>query len=402
MREEELLKEKLSYLSTLNELDARHYVALWAMELGWGGISRVREFTGKSMDTIRKGILEIETRSISPLRKQGRLRKEGGGRKKIVFKYPEVKKRIESILEETTAGDPMSALRWTNKSTYAIADELSLYGKKVSADTVQRIIRQQGYSLQSNVKSKESGSSEERDSQFQYINSQVKLFAKRKNPVISVDTKKKELVGNFKNAGKRWLKKGEAKMVNIYDFAYLSQGKAIPYGIYELLRNNGFVNVGMSHDTSEFAVESIRKWWKHIGKENYPKASALLICADGGGSNASRSKLWKYHLQKLANETQLQIVVCHYPPGTSKWNKIEHKMFSFISMNWRGKPLTSYELIINLIRNTTTKNGLKISAKIDTKIYKKGQKISEEDFQNIHLKSHKVNPQWNYTISEIS
>lgn len=397
----QLLKMKLAYLSTLNELDARHYVALWAMELGWGGVSEVHKLTGKSMDTIRKGINEVGSRSISVLKKHGRLRKEGGGRKKIVFKDPTMKKKIDDILEETTAGDPMSALRWTNKSTYAIANELSSSGKKISEDTVQRFVRQQGYSLQLNVKSKESGSSEERDSQFRYINTRVKYFARRVLPIISVDTKKKELVGNFKNQGRRWLKKGEAEMVNIYDFEYLSKGKAIPYGIYELLRNNGFVNVGMSHDTAEFAVESIRKWWKYIGKKNYSHASALLICADGGGSNASRSKLWKYHLQKLANETKLQIVVCHYPPGTSKWNKIEHKMFSFISMNWRGKPLTSYELIINLIKNTTTKKGLKISARIDRKIYKNGTKISEEEFEKVNFQRHKINPQWNYTISKI-
>ena len=399
MQNDVLLKKKLNYLSTLNELDARHYVALWAMELGWGGVSRVHESTGMSMDTIRKGIREVSSKSASPLRKQGRLRKAGGGRKKIIAKDPEVKKRIDEILEETTAGDPMSALRWTNKSTYAVAHELSSDGKRISEDTVRRIIKKEGYSLQSNVKTKESGNSGERDSQFRYINAQVKRFARKNIPVISVDTKKKELVGNFKNQGRKWHKKREAEMVNVYDFAYLSKGKAIPYGVYELLKNNGFVNVGMSHDTAEFAVESIRKWWKHIGKKNYPKATALLICADGGGSNASRSRLWKYHLQKLANETKLQIIVCHYPPGTSKWNKIEHKMFSFISMNWKGKPLLTYELIVNLIRNTTTKRGLSISAKIDRKIYKTGEKISKQDFEKINLQRHEINPQWNYTIS---
>jgi len=399
MKTNPLLKKKLDYLSTLNELDARHYVALWAMELGWGGVSRVHESTGMSMDTIRKGIREVNSQSASPLRKQGRLRKAGGGRKSIVAKNPDVKKRIDEILEETTAGDPMSALRWINKSTYAVARDLSSDGEKISEDTVRRIIKKEGYSLQSNVKSKESGNSEERDSQFRYINAQVKRFSKRGIPVISVDTKKKELVGNFKNQGQRWHKKGEAEVVNVYDFKNLSQGKAVPYGIYELLRNNGFVNVGMSHDTAEFAVESIRKWWKHIGKKNYPKASALLICADGGGSNASRSRLWKYHLQKLAKETKLQIIVCHYPPGTSKWNKIEHRMFSFISMNWKGKPLLTYELIISLIRNTTTKTGLSISAKIDRRIYKLKEKITDNEFESINLQKHEINPQWNYTIS---
>ena len=402
MQQNDLIKKKLHYLSSLNELDSRQYAALWAMELGWGGISQVHELSGMSMDTIRKGITEVGSKSVSNLKEQGRLRKAGGGRKKLVEKDPELKKKIEDILEETTAGDPMSSLKWTNKSTYAIADVLSSTGKKISEDTVQRIIKKDGYSLQSNVKSKECGTSEERDSQFRYINSQVKNFARLNIPVISVDTKKKELVGKFKNSGRRWLKKGEAEIVNVYDFKSLSKGKAIPYGVYELLRNNGFVNVGMSHDTSEFAVESIRKWWKHIGKNNYPYASALFICADGGGSNASRSRLWKYHLQKLANETKLQIIVSHYPPGTSKWNKIEHKMFSFISMNWRGKPLTSYKLIVNLIKNTKTKKGLTISAKIDRNVYKTGEKISAAEFQKINLQCHPINPKWNYTISNIS
>jgi len=399
METNHLLKKKLKYLSTLNELDARHYVALWAMELGWGGVSRVHESTGMAMDTIRKGIREVNNQSTSPLKTQGRIRKVGVGRKKIISKDPEIKKRIDDILEESTAGDPMSALRWTNKSTYAVADELSMGGKKISEDTVRRIIKKEGYSLQANIKSKESGNSKERDSQFRYINTQVKQFSKSGNPIISVDTKKKEQIGNFKNQGQRWHKKGEAEIVNIYDFKNLSKGKAIPYGIYELLKNNGFVNVGMSHDTAEFAVESIREWWKCIGKKNYPNASALLICADGGGSNASRSRLWKYHLQELAKETKLQIIVCHYPPGTSKWNKIEHRMFSFISMNWKGKPLLTYEMIISLIRNTTTKTGLSISAKIDRKIYKLKEKLSKNEFEKINLQRHEINPQWNYTIS---
>ena len=399
MKNEGIIDKKLFYLSTLNELDARHYIAIWAMELGWGGISKVNKSTGKSVNTIRKGIREIKYKIN--IKKLGRLRKEGGGRKKISEKNPEVKKDIENILEENTAGDPMNYLKWTNKSTYTITNELSSKGKNISEDTTGRIIKQLGYSLQLNVKSKESGSSEERDSQFRYINKQVKIFAKKNMPVISVDAKKKELVGNFKNNGRRWLKKGEAEMVNIYDFESLAKGKAIPYGIYEVLKNNGFVNVGISHDTSEFAVESIKKWWQNIGEKNYPNSKELLICADGGGSNASRSKLWKFYLQKFANKTGLKITVCHFPPGTSKWNKIEHKMFSFISMNWRGKPLTDYELIINLIEGTTTKKGLKITAKMDKKIYAKGKKISEEDFKKIRIKEHSINPQWNYTISKI-
>ena len=399
MEKEDLLKSKLDYLSNLNEFDARHYVAIWAMELGWGGISEVNKITGKAIDTIRKGIREIKTKKN--IKQNGRLRKKGGGRKKIADKNPEIKKEIENILEENTAGDPMSKLKWTNKSTYSITNDLRTKGQNISEDTTGRLIKSLGYSLQANIKSKESGSSEERDSQFRYINEQVKIFEKKNMPVISVDTKKKELVGNFKNNGRRWMKKGQAEIVNVYDFEYLSKGKAIPYGIYEVLKNNGFVNVGISHDTSEFAVESIKKWWKNIGKKNYSGAKELLICADGGGSNASRSRLWKFYLQKFANKTGLKITVCHFPPGTSKWNKIEHKMFSFISMNWRGKPLTNYELIINLIEGTTTKKGLKIKAKMDRNIYELGKKILEKEFDKINIKEHEINPRWNYTLLKI-
>jgi len=399
MEKEDLVKSKLNYLSGLNEVDARHYVGLWAIELGWGGISKVNKLTRKSMDTIRKGIMKIK--SGKNIKKEGRLREKGGGRKKIVNKYPNIQKDIENILEENTAGDPMSKLKWTNKSTYSIAEELNSKSKIISEDTTGRIIKQLGYSLQANIKSKENGSSEERDSQFRYINGQVKLFEKKKQPVISVDTKKKELVGNFKNNGRKWMKKGKAEIVNVYDFEYLAKGKAIPYGIYELFKNNGFVNVGISHDTSEFAVESVRQWWKNIGKRNYKHAKELLICADGGGSNASRSRLWKFYLQKFANKTGLKITVCHFPPGTSKWNKIEHKMFSFISMNWRGKPLTNYETIINLIEGTKTKKGLKIKAKIDRNIYTLKQKVLEKEFKKIRINEHSINPKWNYTLSRI-
>ena len=396
-KEAELIRQKLKYLSNLNEVDSRNYLGLWAIEEGWGGISKVNKLTGRAMDTIRKGIKEIKSgKNIKS--ETGRLRKKGGGRKNITEKNPEIKKEIEYILEENTAGDPMSKLKWTNKSTYTIADELKDKNKNISEDSVGRIIKQLGYSLQSNIKSKESGSSEERDSQFRYINETVKIFAKKNMPVISVDAKKKELVGNFKNNGKKWMKKGKAEMVNVYDFWFLAKGRAIPYGIYDLNMNNGFVNVGIDHNTSEFAVESIRQWWNKIGKKNYPNTKELLICADGGGSNASRSRLWKFYLQRFANKTGLKITVCHFPPGTSKWNKIEHKMFSFISMNWRGKPLINYEIIISLIEGTKTKKGLKIKAKIDKGIYELGKKILEKDFEKINIKEHKTNSKWNYTI----
>ena len=396
----ELVRQKLKYLSSLNEVDSRNYLGLWAIEEGWGGISKVNKLTGRAMDTIRKGIREIKSEENIKSR-IGRLRKKGGGRKKIADKNPEIKKEIEYILEENTAGDPMSRLKWTNKSTYTIANELRNKNKYISEDSVGRIIKQLGYSLQANIKSKESGSSEERDSQFKYINKQVNLFEERNIPVISVDAKKKELVGNFKNSGRRWMKKGRAEIVNVYDFWFLAEGKAIPYGIYDINMNNGFVNVGIDHNTSEFAVESIRQWWNNIGKKNYQDAKELLICADGGGSNASRSRLWKFYLQKFANKTGIKITVCHYPPGTSKWNKIEHKMFSFISMNWKGKPLRSYEMIINLIEGTKTKKGLKIKAKIDKKIYELGKKILKEEFNKVNIEEHQINPKWNYTLSKI-
>lgn len=396
MKKEDTDKLWLTALSECNEVQRRRLAGVRAIEIGKGGLLYVCRLTGMSHHTVIKGMREVrDTKRQQTIR----LRKEGGGRKRIVDKNPDVKREIEDILEENTAGDPMSKLKWTNKSTYTISDELKNKDLNASEVTVGRIIKQLGYSLQANVKSKESGSSEERDSQFRYINEQVKMFEKKNMPVISVDTKKKELVGNFKNSGRKWQKKGKAEIVNVYDFEYLARGKAIPYGVYELFRNNGFVNVGISHDTSEFAVESIKQWWRNIGKRNYRNAKELLICADCGGSNANRSKLWKFYLQKFANKTGLKITVCHFPPGTSKWNKIEHKMFSFISMNWKGKPLRNYKMILNLIEGTRTKKGLKIKAKMDKKIYALGKKISEKEIEKINISSHKINPQWNYTLT---
>lgn len=395
MKKENTDKLWLKTLSECNEVQRRRLAGIKAIEIGRGGVIHICKLTGMSHHTVIKGMREVRNIKRQP---SERIRKKGGGRKKIIDKNPSVKKEIENILEENTAGDPMSKLKWTNKSTYTIADELKNKNQNASEVTVGRVIKQLGYSLQANIKSKESGNSEDRDSQFRYINEQVKIFEKKNMPVISVDTKKKELVGNFKNNGKKWQKKGKAEIVNVYDFENLAKGKAIPYGVYELFRNNGFVNVGISHDTSEFAVESIRQWWKNIGRRNYRKAKELLICSDSGGSNASRSKLWRFYLQKFANKTGLKITVCHFPPGTSKWNKIEHKMFSFISMNWKGKPLRNYKMILNLIEGTKTKKGLKIKAKMDKKIYKLKQKVSEKEMEKINILEHKINPQWNYTI----
>lgn len=397
MSPESIEKAWLIELSGLDEVQRRRFAAIKAMELGRGGITKVCKITGMSHNTVDKGIKEVS--DLTHLKKPERLRKPGGGRKTIISKYPNVKKEICLILDENTAGDPMSPLKWTNKSTYSIAKKLKSRGYTVSEDTVGRIVKHEGYTLQANKKSKESGSSAERDSQFRYINKMIAICIKKNIPFISVDAKKKELIGNFKNAGKIWLKKGQAEIVNVYDFESLAEGKAIPYGIYELLRNNGFVNIGISSNTSEFAVESIKQWWKNIGVVNYPVSRELFICADSGGSNSSRSRLWKYYLHEFARENKLKVTVCHYPPGTSKWNKIEHKMFSFISMNWRGKPLRTYEIILNLIRGTTTKTGLKISAKIDKKIYETGKNVHESDFQKINIKPRRVNPKWNYTLN---
>jgi len=395
MKKEDIDGLWLITLSECNEVQSRRLAGLRAIEIGRGGLLHVCKLTGMSHHTVIKGIKEVKN---AKRLQTVRLRKEGGGRKKIIDKNPEVKKDIENILEENTGGDPMSKLKWTNKSTYTIANELNNKNQIISEGTVGSVIKSLGYSLQANIKSKESGSSEERDSQFRYINEQVKIFEKKNIPVISVDAKKKELVGNFKNNGRRWMKKGKAEIVNIYDFWFLAKGKAIPYGIYDINLNKGFVNVGIDHNTSEFAVESIRQWWNKIGKKNYSDTKELLICADGGGSNASRSRLWKFYLQKFANKTGLKITVCHFPPGTSKWNKIEHKMFSFISMNWRGRPLINYEIIINLIEGTKTKNGLKIKAKMDKKIYELKQKVSDKEFEKVNFLRHEMNPQWNYTI----
>lgn len=397
MNFEETDKLWLRTLSDLNEVQRRRVAAVRAIELGWGGVSKVCNLTGMSHHTIDKGIDEIK--DLKKNRPIERLRKEGGGRKKITDKNPKIRQKIEAILDENTAGDPMSLLRWTNKSTYAISKELQSQGQSISEDSVGRIIKQLDYSLQSNRKSKETGNSEERDSQFRYINKTLRNSISQNIPIISVDTKKKELVGNFKNQGRRWLKKGQAEIVNVYDFPSLASGKAIPYGIYDIHNNIGFVNLGISSDTAEFAVASVTGWWMHVGKRIYSSAKELIICADSGGSNGNRNKLWKYSLWKFAQKHKLTVTVLHYPPGTSKWNKIEHRMFSFISMNWKGKPLRTYKIVLNLITGTTTKTGLKIAAKIDRKIYKKGKKIPENDFTKIKITRHSINPDWNYTLN---
>jgi len=386
----------LKALSGADEVQARRFAAAFALELGWGGISKVKELTGMSHTTIRKGIEELK--SSEKLELPERLRKPGGGRKKVEEKDPGILKDLEKIMDENTAGDPMSLLKWTNKSTYKIAEELEQLGHKIDADTVGRLLKENDYSLQANKKNLEGRSVPERDAQFRYLNQTAKEFLNQGDPVISVDTKKKERVGEFKNPGRTWTKKGRAKEVNMYDFLSLGIGTATPYGIYDLRRNEGMVNVGMSHDTAEFAVESIRQWWLLFGRTHYPTAKGLMISADGGGSNGTRNKGWKYYLQELANQIQIPITVCHYPPGTSKWNKIEHCMFSFITMNWKGKPLVSYETIIKLISATKTKKGLNVAALLDPKKYIAGIKFSDEDIAKLQIETHSLHPKWNYTI----
>jgi len=356
------------------------------------------EVSGLSKPTILKGIKELHSRRA--LGGDGnRIRRRGGGRKPIEEHDPEVTDLLEQIMEESTVGDPMSPLKWSSKSSYQIQQYLESKGHRISEDTIQRRLRKLDYSLQANIKDKEGTSHAERDRQFRYLNETAKRFLAEGEPVISVDTKKKERVGEFKNPGRKWRKKGEAPRVQIHDFSSLGKGMAIPYGAYDVYRNEGMVNVGMTHDTAEFAVESIRRWWRVFGRRHYAAARQVFICADSGGSNGSRNRAWKYYLQRFSDETGLNVVVGHYPPGTSKWNKIEHRMFSFISMNWKGEPLVSFETVVNLISATTTRRGLRVKAVLDKRWYETGVKISDEQMKDLNIRPHNQNPAWNYSIS---
>jgi Rhodopirellula transposase DDE domain len=389
----------LRVLNTLNEYQARLFVAEKALEAGRGGASRLSKLTGMSRVTINSGIAEL--RSGKKLRNAGagRVRAPGGGRKKVEDTDPALQRRLKSIVEETTAGDPMSPVKWTSKSTRTIAEELERSGHSVSNVTVARCLEEMGYTLQANVKTREGPQHPDRDGQFRYLNRQVKAFRRTGDPVISVDTKKKELVGAFKNGGRRWMPKGKPDEVSVYDFPSHAEGKAIPYGAYDIARNRAVVNVGVTHETAEFAVESIRRWWRMDGRRYYREAPRLLICADSGGGNSNRARAWKLYLQKLSDETGLAITVCHYPPGTSKWNKIEHRLFSFISLNWKGKPLINFETVVNLIGGTRTKTGLKVKAVLDTNPYETGVELSRKDMDELHLTRHKTHPDWNYTLA---
>ncbi len=395
-------KRWLKVLGTLNEAQARLFVAERALALGRGGVSRMARVTGMSRPTILKGAAELQGKGRLALLDAGRIRQRGGGRKSVEQGDPAVRRELTRILEETTAGDPMSLLKWTSKSTRAIAVELTRRGHPLTWVTVARCLHDMGYSLQANVKSIEGPQHPDRDAQFRYLNAHVKRFLKVGDPVLSVDTKKKELVGAFKNAGRTWRRQGEPQPVRTHDFLTLAEGKAIPYGAYDVAQDQGFVNVGVSHDTAEFAVESLRRWWRWMGRSMYPRPRRLLICADAGGSNGPRLRLWKVCLQRLAEEIGIPITVCHYPPGTSKWNQIEHRLFSFISINWRGQPLRSYETIVRLIGRTRTRTGLQVKAVLDRRQYEAGKQPSQEEFASVRVQGHAFHPDWNYTVSPIT
>ena len=395
MQTEQKIAEKLAIvLPHLNEKQRRLLIAAEAKTLGWGGISKVAQATGVSRVTIHKALTEIESKKVIA----ERIWKPGGGRKDITEYHPNILEKLEALVDPVTRGDPGSPLRWTCKSTRQLSQELGRKGYSISNVTVAELLHRLDYSLQANAKTLEGASHPDRDAQFEYINSRVRGFLRRHQPVISVDTKKKELVGNFKNDGKEWQPKGEPEKVEIHDFASPEFPKIIPYGVYDIGKNMGWVNVGTDHDTASFAVASIRRWWFGMGREVYPNATDLLICADCGGSNGYRIRLWKIELQTLASETGLRTTICHFPPGTSKWNKVEHRLFSHISMNWRGRPLVSHEVIVRLIGETTTSTGLEVKAQLDKRKYPVKVKVTNEEMKMVKIRPHKFHGEWNYSI----
>jgi hypothetical protein len=382
-------------LPRLDERSRRLVAAADCAALGRGGISQVARASGLSRPTLYQGVRELG----SSQQDLGRVRRPGGGRKSAEQKYPRLARVLEQLVEPTTRGDPMQPLRWTTKSTRKLAEALAVKGIRVSHRVVAEVLSKLNYSLQANAKTLEEGSDhEDRDAQFEHINQEVRQFMKQGEPVISVDTKKKELVGRYKNGGREWHRQGSAPKVKVHDFIDKELGKAIPYGVYDVAQDHGWVNVGRDHDTAAFAVESIRRWWRGLGQRTYPQAKRLLICADGGGSNGYRVRLWKKELQGLADETGVEMQVCHLPPGTSKWNKIEHRLFSHISINWRGKPLISHEVIIQLITATTTRSGLRVTAQSDSGKYPDKLKVSDEEMESLNLIRSEFHGDWNYAL----
>ena len=379
----------------LDERTRRLMAGNEARALGHGGISEVNRACGLSRKAIAKGMREIETGTVPP---PGRIRQPGAGRKKITVHDPGLMSALERLIEPETRGDPESPLRWTCKSTRTLAVELTRHKHPISHMKIAQILHEQGYSLQSNRKTEEGGDHPDRNAQFRHINTQVRRALAKGTPVISVDTKKKERVGNYENKGRQWLPAKKPVKVQGHDFPHPDIPRAYPYGIYDLERNTGFVNVGTDHDTGAFAVASIRGWWRHEGRRLYPETKHVLITAEGGGSNGSRLRLWKLELQKLADDIGLSISVCRFPPGTSKWNKIEHRLFSFISSNWRGEPLRDYETIVKLISRTATAKGLTVTCSLDRRKYPTGRKVTDEEMKHVNLERHKFHGEWNYTI----
>lgn len=399
MQTDELLKEKYeSLLPHLSEKEKRLVLAADAKSMGRGGLSKVSKLAGVSRVTLNSGLQDLKSAPITLGLKKSR--KHGGGRKRETVKDERLINIIAGIVEPHTLGDPMRPLQWTSKSLRNIAEEAKGKGYSISHRLVGVILKELGYSLQSNRKTDEGKGHEDRDAQFQYINKMASVFLADGNPVISVDCKKKELIGNFKNAGRQWGPQGSPVQVNVYDFMDKAAGKAIPYGVYDIKNNEGWVSVGISHDTASFAVATIMSWWKEMGKKQFEGAKKIYITADGGGSNSSRSRLWKKELQLFANETGLEVTVSHFPPGTSKWNKIEHRLFSYISMNWRAQPLTSLQLVVDMIASTKTAKGLKVKSKLDDRTYEKGIKVLDEEFEKTNIDKDSFHGEWNYKIKQ--
>lgn len=379
----------------LDERQRRLVLGAEARELGRGGITLVARATGISTDTVAKGVRELE----APGEPSGRVRRPGGGRKRLTETDAGLATALEELVDPETRGDPESPLRWTSTSTRALAAALTERGHPVSSWTVGKLLREAGYSLQGNAKVREGAQHDDRDTQFRYLNDQVRAHQRDGCPVVSVDTKKKELVGDYKNGGREWQPKGEPEHVQVHDFPDPTVGKAIPYGIYDLAANTGWVSVGRDHDTASFAVQTLRRWWTSVGQAAYPAANRLLVCADGGGSNGYRSRLWKVELAAFAADTGLTVTVCHLPPGTSKWNRIEHRLFAHISMNWRGRPLTSHEVIVDLIGATTTRTGLRVHAELDDGTYPTKVRVPDEQMSTLPLALHDFHGEWNYTLT---
>ena len=393
----DVLRQKFAaLLPALNERGRRLAAAAEARSLGYGGVARVARASGVSVSTIWRGLRDLK--KPGPRMDASKVRRPGGGRKNLVATEPRLAADLDSLVEPATRGDPESPLRWTCKSLRVLSTQLQAMGHAISYPTVGSLLRQSGYSLQGNQKAKEGTRHPDRNAQFEYIYREIRRQQSSGQPVISVDTKKKELVGDFKNAGREWRPRGKPQRVRVHDFLLPAKGKAIPYGVYDLTRNAGWVSVGIDHDTAAFAVNSIRRWWRTMGRRAYPKARTLLITADSGGSNGVRTRLWKWELQRLATESGLSISVRHFPPGTSKWNKIEHRLFSFISQNWRGRPLASLAVIISLIAATRTRAGLTVRCELDPGRYPEGEKISDAQMSSLKIERARFHGDWNYTI----